>query len=442
MDRWRDEILRKVEELSTSSEKQLSEDTMETQQGLDTILQLRQRVNHAMEGASDAEKVGAEKEMRLGQGSEQQLQTIRGRVPDSTVRPGLHCDQTAISDDDIHRYLGFPVLLTMPSVTAHEDIVPIYRCGTAGACREVHAVCYVTESAISVSYGGTIPDYHGEKVMKININGDKEDAEKDRKGRTFLQRFFFHGTLLYYTSEYARPGHFVLKSKGSKDGKELFEIATVPAADQSACLCKVRAVSVTCRRPFEVKTTTLFDVKSGKPTSFDANKGGLIFAVVEEAKKNYTNKTDCKVHLFRRGEEDPFTTYAPPDVTNFHPADVCFWSELGEEKLLVADPHNDSVHVVKIADNTCHLERYLAAGNGHLVRPTALDVDSQDRVWIGCGNGWVLRCEKRHEGSSVDRDDEDVESARSVISTASRQGQLVVENSSHCTDAMSEALGD
>ena len=398
-------------------------------------------MNHAMEGASDAEKVGAEKEMRLGQGSEQQLQTIRGRVPDSTVRPGLQCDQTAISDDDIHRYLGFPVLLTIPSVTAYEDIVPIYRCGKDGACREVHAVCYATESKIGVSYGGTIPDYHGEKMTSTDVKG-KKNTEQNRKGRMFLQRYSFDGTFSCYTSYYAQNDHVQLKSKGSKDGKELFEIVTVPAANESTSLCKVKAASVCCRTPFEVKTTPLFDVKSGKPTSFDANKGGLMFAVVEETKTNHTNKTDCKVHLFRRGEEDPFTTYAPPDVTNFHPADVCFWSDDGEEKLLVADPQNDSVHVVKIEGDTCRFERYLAAGNGHLVGPTALDVDSRDRVWIGCGNGWVLRCEKRHEGSSVDRDVEAVESVRSEVSTASRDGILAVDNSSHSTDVMSEESED
>jgi hypothetical protein len=73
--------------------------------------------------------------------------------------------------------------------------------------------------------------------------------------------------------------------------------------------------------------------------------------------------------------------------------DVCFWRFHDESKLLIADLTTDSIHVVDTTDNRLRFERYLAHGSGHLVRPTALNVDDKGRVWIGCDNGWVLRCE-------------------------------------------------
>ena len=107
-------------------------------------------------------------------------------------------------------------------------------------------------------------------------------------------------------------------------------------------------------------------------------------------------------------------------------------------------PQNDCVHVVKMEDDECHFERYLAAGSGHLLRPTALDVDDQGRVWIGCGNGWILRCEKLPdcEESPADNNESDDDANESVMSIESdavgHAGPLMVENSSRSTDVQSQ----
>ena len=115
----------------------------------------------------------------------------------------------------------------------------------------------------------------------------------------------------------------------------------------------------------------------------------------------------------------------------------------GQTKILVADTHNDCVHVVNIEDGGCRFERYLAAGSGDLVRPTALNTDDDGNVWIGCGNGGILKCEKRPgcEESSVDYDDESNASVVSVESAAVRcRAALMVENSSRSTDVQNQVF--
>ena len=115
----------------------------------------------------------------------------------------------------------------------------------------------------------------------------------------------------------------------------------------------------------------------------------------------------------------------------------------GQTKLLVADTQNDCVHVVNIEDGGCRFERYLAAGSGDLVRPTALNTDDDGNVWIGCGNGGILKCEKRPgcEESSVDYDDESNASVVSVESAAVRcRAALMVENSSRSTDVQNQVF--
>ena len=166
-------------------------------------------------------------------------------------------------------------------------------------------------------------------------------------------------------------------------------------------------------KPFKLTSTTLFDVNSGKADAFDGTKDGQLFVIVEEKNVEQSQKTERTVLLFHRDDSDPFTTYTPSDA-GFMPADVCFWQDNGQTKLLVADPQNDCVHVVNIEDDGCRFERYLAAGSGDLVRPTVLEhrwrrecldrlwqrVDSEvwetSRLWIVTGwLWWRVHCVRR-----------------------------------------------
>ena len=425
VDNWRDKVLGEVDHANRAADQQLTSDAHKVHQELDSLLQLRQRVHHALGQVSDAQKVCVEREMREGPGSEERLDKVKDCVPATTVRPGLHCDHSFVSEDDIRHFLGSPVQLSLPCAAASEVVVPIYRCDQDRGCREVHNLCYVSAKQIIVSYGGISPDYAAEQHIYIT---DKSDAGTGRLLAKHVNNS--RASFLKYSSEcscynkYNETTNYSLNAKGGA----LFNVK------QKDCkTLKVRKITVQTSTSTKARPTHVFCIHSGKPVAFDATTDGQLFVVVGERNLERSHKTERTVRLFHPDHSDPFAIYVPSDA-GFHPADVCFWHENGQNKLLVADSQNDCVHVVKMEDDECHFERYLAAGSGHLLRPTALEVDDQGRVWIGCGNGWILRCEKALdcgrspvdcEGSPVD------ESISSLDSSAvSHAGQLMVRNSS------------
>ena len=432
MDKWRDKVLAEVDQANDAMDKRLATDAQKMQQELDSLLQLRQRVHHALGDASDAEKISVEREMREGQGSEEQLNKVKECVPATTVRPGLHYDPSFISEEDIRHFLGSPFQLSIPCAAASEVIVPIYRCGQDGASREVHSLCHVNKNQILISYEGTLPDYKDEKHITITEKGDRvgtqiTDLEVGNSCRvTFLKYREERSFFLRYTQINTYNTLF-------PKGGILFRTEEI-----NNTRCTVQKCTIASENPLKIEYSRLFDVNSGKPLAFDATKDGRLFVIVGEKNAEQTHKTERIVLLFHRDHSDPFTTYKPSD-TGFQPADVCFWQENGQTKLLVADQQNDCVHIVNIEDDRCRFERYLAAGNRHLVRPTALDIDGQGNVWIGCGNGWILKCEKLpdcDESSAKNDDESDDECDGSAA--VSNSGLLMVENSSQSTDVQSQ----
>ena len=424
-------VLREVDEANDATDKQLTADAQKMQRELDSLLQLRQRVYHALGEASDAENLCVEKEMTEGQGSERHLDRVKECVPVTTVRPGLHYDHSFISEGRHSSLLGSPVQLSMPSTAASEVIVPIYRCGQDGACREVHSVCHVNETDIGISFGGIPPDYASEQHISIDEKGNIQSTEfakqTGKNSKVSLMKYSDNESFITWY----RAGNCTLNGKGGC----LFQVCRVDSKTS-----RISFKTVHSSKPFKLKSTTLFYVNSGKADAFDGTKDGQLFVIVEEKNVEQSQKTERTVLLFHRDDRDPFTTYTPSDA-GFMPADVCFWQDNGRTKLLVADPQNDCVHVVNIEDNRCHFERYLAAGSGDLVRPTAFDTDDDGNVWIGCGNGWILKCEKCPgcEESPVEYDYESFASVVSVESAAvRRRDALMVENSSRSTDVQSQ----
>jgi hypothetical protein len=172
----------------------------------------------------------------------------------------------------------------------------------------------------------------------------------------------------------------------------------------------------------DLTTTRIKSFKADRPVAFDAAVAGKKFVLVEEAQK-LTGEKRRKVCMYDLHHNQPVATYTPD---NFLPMDVCFWHQR-DDKLLIADMNNDSIHVVDTTDNKLRFERYLAHGNGHLIKPTALNIDKEGRVLIGCDNGWVLRCEDIPPDELVE--DETMEGASAACGTS----RLRVENASSAT---------
>ncbi|XP_076458294.1 uncharacterized protein LOC143292016 [Babylonia areolata] len=401
VDRLCNEVNRNIRERTKSIRTQLTQDAhaITVQQRRDSLLQLRQRVNHALSSQSEAEKVYIEKEMREGEGSEEELGKIMASVPSTTLRPGVRRDLSLFTDDTIRRWLGSAVCLSLPfAATASEIITPIFQCGQDGSCREVHTL-YPFDDIVHVSFGGIAPHYDEELAAIINVNGELQSSDCLKKGKVF----FKGDSDTSYVYVRCQPSNETIQL-GCKSSHYIAVKYT-----ETNTYCSVVEKIVISRYALEAENKYMFNVDCEKPIAFDVTEDREFFVIIE-SKTSEDSQLNI-ILLFRHGERQPFTTYTPP-VKHFQPADVCFWTEGGKLKLLIANTDNDNIHVVRVENNRCYFERCLASGDDNIVRPTALSVDNEGNVWIGCRNGWVLTCKRppvvseNEESQNTDEDSE------------------------------------
>ncbi|KAL8608613.1 hypothetical protein ACOMHN_002843 [Nucella lapillus] len=147
---------------------------------------------------------------------------------------------------------------------------------------------------------------------------------------------------------------------------------------------------VTCLWPYQDISQFQFKMSVGPHRAFDMDDTEQYFAVVEEAKESTASRS---VLLYKRPEEKAVNTYIPPGEP-FQPCDVCFYTLRGQEVLLIADERRDDIHVVKMDRERLTFDHYLRVGDLPLVRPTAIAVDIQNRLWIACRGGPVMMLEQ------------------------------------------------
>ena len=410
-----------MDKLSDEIDNQLSSQKSDVQRTLDALEQLQQRVQNAMDdAAADVDVLDVEREMREGMGCEAELADAEEHEPKTTIRPGLDCDVGHVKLDDIVCFIGRPVQLTTPSSIAKEIITPVFQCGKDGACREIHALCALDNGDIVAAYGSSAPEYTDE--AKITFNTSKGFLFGPQKCDKIT--FKKYNANKFFISRDNKGIHVRLNSKCTKKLEVLF----------TSGKCLLTQLTVTTSTPFYIKRGTICLLNCNMPQAFDASRDEQKIALIQSTKATDDSNnrgsgdrkeqrraetaashtlsdsgthlpvTERTVMLFQRGQRESVATYSPPQSQlPFFPTDVCFWraGQGQEEKLLVADYANDCVHVVDVTHGQLRFERYLAAGCGNLVKPTAFDTDCQGRLWIGCGNGWVLKCE------TVKSDDED-----------------------------------
>ncbi|KAK7479992.1 hypothetical protein BaRGS_00028725 [Batillaria attramentaria] len=458
--RWREAVLKDVDTTSDALEEQLKQEVQNVQHELNSILPLQQRVQNALSEACDTDIVDAEKELRVGAGREEELVKAEDGMSTRTQRQGLYCDVSSVTDEDIKKFLGSLVTLDMPNVAVMETITQIYQFKREGLCNEVHAICPLDNGDVCVALGGIPPDYKGEMCGYLQEEDGMVHLSALDKRVTFKR---FNGDESFHSTYHPCAGQFYLASKSAS-------MLVLRWIDET---CGVLETEVTSSDPFETQHTHLFEMNvKNKPLAFDASSTEMLFVVLEDAQKetcenmsddentqldstsqnailgeektkvatalekmevsstdtdsgcfsvpkSSSKKTPARtVQLYCQDHSEPIAKYIPPETPlPFLPTDVCFWHTEDEEKLLVTDWMNDSVHVVKVDDTgTCCFERHLAAGNGHLVKPSALDRDSQGRLWIGCSNGWLLRCEESKDiDDMTDIDGSDADSLVIVV---------------------------
>ena len=397
----RDTVLAGLEDVTLSIDQELSQDAEKTREVVDRLLQLQRRVDDAVDGTLiDAEMVAVETEVRKGQGSAVELAKLEARKPWRTPRPGLQSYARSFGESlekDILLYLGSPVRLLVPNKEPSELIVAFYRCGKEEEDnREVHAVCRTNDGTLHVAYGGMAPSFADARVARVDQSGTTiDDVNTGRKVR------------------FEKSGRVDAVAPPPADGWE--EILATSNCDfrVRARLFQQARILIEGNTPPDVINArpVHFEVNDTyRPRGFDVSSNGELFVLISEEEADDVLYTKGKgptrnlvhrprdvlcaqVHLYRKNLSDAVASYTSP-LSHFFPTAVTFWTVGQQEFLLIADLLNDCVHVVQVVNGEFKFDRFLqSAGCGDLVRPTALDVDSDGSVWIGCETGWVLRCQ-------------------------------------------------
>ncbi|XP_025080733.1 uncharacterized protein LOC112556181 [Pomacea canaliculata] len=380
--RYRDQAMRNLEEMSESLRKEFTAMTQLVTDEANFLLKLKERARRAVSSSCDMEVLEVEREMTRGEGSAEWLTELRAGRPTVTYFPGLHGDFTNDIENCVKMYIGWPVKLTKQIENSCRLITNV-RCGD-GECCEVHALRQKEDKRMEVFYGGTGGDFSKEKSVIFRRNIPSGVAEPGKR-----------------ISPMTRKDHIV-----EWEGQEKRILASKDAGmyciNQNCTTGECFISSIKLEQRDEKETwcfgSHLLNPEVNKIHNFDADKHGMLFAVVDEDKDETSNESiikdeenTCKgrsrrvVRVYSNKSNKPVATYTPP-LQPFFPTDVCFWGE----KLLISDWMNDCVHVTHVDDDGITFISYLPV-NGNIVRPTALNVDVYGHLLIGCGDGWISR---------------------------------------------------
>jgi hypothetical protein len=330
-------------------------------------------------------------------------------LPQTTVRPMVFNDEK-ITDELIIGYLGKTQKIETKCQPRTEVVVPIVQALEDKQFRRVHSLT-LYKTVLGVSIGGLPPDYSDGSHIGIfagrittttvwNSSAPMCTFLNYGKGWTYVGR----SPEVSLLTVYSKHGALFKAEYKIKNGVCVIHSVTPKHSSTGIPTALIMSPQEKCT------------FKTGRLVAFDGSSSGEKFVFVEKIKTRRSKKQ--VVRLYKPGNQQPVATYTPPNDT-FEPTDVCFWHFEDEDKLLIADWQNDAIHVVDTKDDYLKFERYLAPGSGHLFKPTALNLDGNGNVLVGCENGWILRIEKvsPQEEPPKHDDDEDT-SSFSALSAA------------------------
>ncbi|XP_025081706.1 uncharacterized protein LOC112556690 isoform X1 [Pomacea canaliculata] len=376
----RDEALQELQTTCDDVEKGLAANTQRVQDELNSLLQLQDLAQRALSSACDTEVLQVEREMRC-----REISDTPPVLSGQTYLPVLHGDfHNYIENRYMKTFIGSPVKQSFQSKKT-ADVVRVGRCGYRG-CREVHALRQMENGNIDVFYGGTGGDYSKEKSLFLNSDGSiGPDTDYGYRISCVTRKL--------YKWQWKYPTSCNLGSKNNSMHSLMQNFATGVSA-----IC-----SIEYQLEYGKEICSAGRILSlpmvNRADNFDFNQQGTFFAVVDEEEemnsddesmKTNKSKADSRrsrvVRVYSIKCMDPIATYTSP-IQPFFPTDVCFY---GKDVLLIADWMNDCVHVTRVSDSGIKFVDYLP-GSGDMVQPTALNLDLNGQLLIGCGDGWVLR---------------------------------------------------
>ncbi|XP_070206008.1 tripartite motif containing 13-like [Littorina saxatilis] len=371
----RDVSMASLDTVSGEIESQVSKELDMKQSNLDELSQLQQQTQQAIDSGTSCKLLTVVKEMREGRGSPQAVKNLTSDKRKYVRRPVLNREMTEDAiEQSVTKFFGSVHIVQMETAVPEVTVKEMFSCGD-GDDTEVFSLCPVDDDTVWVSFArrkgkDDAPcetfDIKGASIYTDTSTLGKQ-ACKCRDGSNGMCTTTETGSLLQTFDKSLKNTTFKLIKVSAKD------------AD-------IKTVKVTSEDPFETEDTLLFSIKVGTHRVFDVDSSEQLFVVVEEAQSPGGQR---QVLLYRRDQHTPVSTYTPPTAA-CQPSDVCFYKLGGREVLLVADKGTDSVHVLHVKGDKLKFYRYLAPGCPLLVQPTALNMDSQGRLWVACRKGTIL----------------------------------------------------
>eukprot|EP00916_Digyalum_oweni_P017694 GHVL01029074.1.p1 GENE.GHVL01029074.1~~GHVL01029074.1.p1 ORF type:complete len:571 (+),score=48.14 GHVL01029074.1:168-1880(+) len=371
----RDVSLASLDTVSGEIESQVSKELDIKQSNLDELCQLQQQTQQAIDTGTSLKLLTVAKEMREGRGSPQAVKNLTPAKRSNFWRPVLNREMTEdVIEQSITKFFGSVQIVQMETAVPEVTVKELFCCGD-GDDTEVFSLCPYDNDNVMMSFArrkakDDAPceqfDIKGASLA-TQKNGLGKQTFKCRGGSKGMCTITETGSLLQTYDKSQKSTTFKLIKSSAKDAN-------------------IKTVKVTSEDPFKTKYTLLFSIKVGTHRAFDVDSSEQLFVVVEEAQSPGGQR---KVLLYRRDQHTPVSTYTPPTAA-CQPSDVCFYRLGGREVLLVADEGTDTVRVLHVQGDELKFDRFLAPGCPLLVQPTALNTDSQGRLWVACRGGNIL----------------------------------------------------
>ncbi|KAK7474366.1 hypothetical protein BaRGS_00034414 [Batillaria attramentaria] len=380
VDKYTDDALASLHNITTDITDTHKADLHCLQQNLQQLTKLQQRVQQAVDSGAGCELVTVAREMRCGRGSEEAVQKLTTKQMTTVCRPVLRFSATLdVTLERMRDYMGSAAKMEMAVSAPEVTVMEQFRC-REDPDTDVYHVCPTTDGKVWVSYEPSMMR-EGATSEKLNADGEvvkthKKDVRAKvtwapRKNGSSMSMIQITGNIITYAKKTEPQLTRVFRLNNDLTGK-----------------ATVFTNQIVYEKPLETKSTKECTVTCGAHRAFDVDASEQLFVVLEEAQTPDLQRT---VRLYRRPQPDAIATYSPP-ITPFQPSDVCFYTLGGHEVLLVADELNDAIHVVNVQDGRLSFAHYLAPGCPLLVQPTALNTDTRGRLWVACRGGTILTC--------------------------------------------------
>ncbi|KAK7483439.1 hypothetical protein BaRGS_00025379 [Batillaria attramentaria] len=380
VDKYTDDALASLHNITTDITDTHKADLHCLQQNLQQLTKLQQRVQQAVDSGAGCELVTVAREMRCGRGSEEAVQKLTTKQMTTVCRPVLRFSATLdVTLERMRDYMGSAAKMEMAVSAPEVTVMEQFRCQEAPDT-DVYHVCPMTDGDVWVSYEPNMMS-EGATSERFSTDGKVVDTDEVDVRAIITSVPRKNGFSMYSEPE---TGMIFTYAKRTEPQLTRFFRLYNGLTGQAT----VSTVKIVSEDPFEYVDADEFLVKCTAHHAFDVDASEQLFVVLEEAQAPDLQRT---VRLYRRPKRGAIATYSPP-VAPFQPSDVCFYTLGGHEVLLVADELNDAIHVVNVQDRRLSFARYLARGCPLLVQPTALNTDTRGRLWVACRGGTILTC--------------------------------------------------